>query len=114
VKLNVTYRGLRTEKTVLVTVDNAELPSRTDLRNHSPTGFEWGYEGSGPAQLALAILCDFLQDDQKALEYYQEFKRDIISPIGGQTWTLHSDSITEWYRRKLRENRDNAGKGPVY
>jgi len=21
--------------------------------NHSPTGFSWGYEGSGPAQLAL-------------------------------------------------------------
>ena len=26
------------------------------LRRHSPTGFEWGYGGSGPAQLALAIL----------------------------------------------------------
>ncbi|GAJ01677.1 unnamed protein product, partial [marine sediment metagenome] len=22
--------------------------------NHSPDGFSWGYEGSGPAQLALA------------------------------------------------------------
>ncbi|MBV8269982.1 MAG: hypothetical protein JO252_26975 [Planctomycetaceae bacterium] len=34
------------------------LPLRTDLRKHSPTGFEWGYEDSGPAQLALAILAD--------------------------------------------------------
>jgi hypothetical protein len=32
------------------------LELRLDLFNHSPTGFEWGYGGSGPAQLALAIL----------------------------------------------------------
>jgi len=25
------------------------------VRNHSPDGFAWGYGGSGPAQLALAI-----------------------------------------------------------
>ena len=24
--------------------------------NHSPDGFNWGYGGSGPAQLALAIM----------------------------------------------------------
>lgn len=35
-----------------------ELPLRLDLYDHSPTGFEWGYSGSGPAQLALAILAD--------------------------------------------------------
>ena len=27
------------------------LNPRQELRNHSPTGFEWGYGGSGPAQL---------------------------------------------------------------
>ena len=32
------------------------LDPRYDLRNHSPTGFAWGYGGSGPSQLALAIL----------------------------------------------------------
>ena len=36
-----------------------ELDPRFDLRNHSPDGFEWGYYGSGPAQLALALLCDY-------------------------------------------------------
>jgi hypothetical protein len=43
------------------------LPPRCDLYNHSPTGFAWGYGGSGPAQLALAILADYLEDDAKAL-----------------------------------------------
>jgi hypothetical protein len=36
------------------------LPIRLDLRNHSPTGFEWGYRGSGAAQLSLAILADYI------------------------------------------------------
>ena len=26
--------------------------------NYSPTGFEWGYGGSGPSQLALALSLD--------------------------------------------------------
>ena len=38
------------------------LDLRLDLRNHSPTGFSWGYGGSGPAQLALAICADVYGD----------------------------------------------------
>jgi hypothetical protein len=38
-----------------------KLPLRLDLRNHSPTGFAWGYGGSGPSQLSLAILSDVVQ-----------------------------------------------------
>jgi hypothetical protein len=30
---------------------------------HSPTGFSWGYGGSGPAELARCILIDHLADD---------------------------------------------------
>jgi len=32
---------------------------RLEIRKHSD-GFEWNYSGSGPAQLALAILADFI------------------------------------------------------
>src|SRR5204863_5783137 len=41
-----------------VTMDGALLrPGRSQrVINHSPDGFAWGYGGSGPAQLALAIL----------------------------------------------------------
>lgn len=53
------YRGYRDESgAARVTVNGATLPPRHDLRNHSPDGFEWGYSGSGPAQLALAIVAD--------------------------------------------------------
>ena len=52
------YAGRRQGYAVIVTVDGRPLNPRLDLWNHSPTGFEWGYGGSGPAQLALAILAD--------------------------------------------------------
>ena len=45
--------------------------------NHSPDNFSWGYGGSGPAQLALAIV---LKLTGKA-DGYQDFKWDVIAKI---------------------------------
>ena len=64
--------------------------------DHSPTGFEWGYGGSGPAQLALAILADFLGDDRLALELYQAFKWEVIGKLGHQGWNLTAAEIEDW------------------
>src|SRR5262249_10364987 len=50
------------------------LPLRLEVRAHSPTGFAWGYGGSGPAQLALALLVDATGDAETALQHYQTFK----------------------------------------
>ena len=46
-------------------------------RNHSPDGFNWGYGGSGPAQLALAIM---LKLTGKA-DGYQDFKFNFIAGL---------------------------------
>lgn len=65
------------------------LNPRTDLANHSPTGFAWGYEGSGPAQLSLALLADALDDPARALSLYQLFKRELIARIPqDKEWSL--------------------------
>ena len=93
-----TYRGLRTPdgrcNVVASGVSGREhpLPLRFDLRNHSPSGFEWGYNGSGPAQLALALLADACEDPATALRHCQEFKRDIVAGFG-ETWTLTAKDI---------------------
>lgn len=50
------------------------------IYNHSPDGFAWGYSGSGPAQLALAILLE-LTDKETALRIHQEFKRQLIAGL---------------------------------
>ena len=73
------YRGQRQAGSCVVTVEADGKPEhalnpRLDLAKHSPTGFEWGYSGSGPAQLALALLCDALVDDERAIALYQRFK----------------------------------------
>jgi len=50
------------------------------VRNHSPDGFNWGYAGSGPAQLALAILLEFVSEAE-ALKHYQSFKWRVIAHL---------------------------------
>ena len=87
------YEGRRKFWATKVTVDGRPLRFRRDLRCHSPAEFEWGYGGSGPAQLALAILADHLEDDQEALNLYQRFKWTVIARLPRFHWTLTSGQI---------------------
>lgn len=88
-----TYEGLRRGHHVDVSVNGRLLNARLDLWNHSPSGFEWGYGGSGPAQLALALLADHLGDDEKAVRLHQEFKRKVIASLPHDHWILTSHEI---------------------
>jgi hypothetical protein len=72
------------------------LPARTDLRNHSRDGFQWGYGGSGPAQLALALLCDALNDETEAQDLYQDFKWAVIAKIKEDNWQMPVEVILQW------------------
>jgi hypothetical protein len=97
------------------------LPPRLDLFNHSPTGFEWGYSGSGPAQAALAILTSHLlkkenwppvmaalqmmQEPEKcmgvetheylAVCYHQIFKSRVVANLPHDEWELTEEQINE-------------------
>jgi hypothetical protein len=83
------YSGEIIYNEMVVTVNDSLLPLRLDLRNHSPTGFAWGYGGSGPSQLALAILADYLRDDHTALTLYMDFKWAVITRLPERkVWTL--------------------------
>jgi len=77
----------------VVTVDSKPLNPRNDLRDHSPDGFEFGYGGSGPSQLALAMLVYEYHDESFALEHYQEFKWAVISLIQANEWEMNSEQI---------------------
>lgn len=70
-----------------------ELNPRNDVRNHSPDGFQWGYGGSGPAQLALALCCDVLGDVERARRVYQDFKFRTVARITGDTWEMSAGGI---------------------
>lgn len=78
---------------------------------HSPSGFEWGYHGSGPADLALNVVeavLDALGFEGRrdkcyrgdaffaACRLHQEFKRDFIAPIDEAGDVLPWDAVREW------------------
>ena len=68
------------------------LPLQLGIRSHSPTGFQWGYGGSGPAQLALALLADALGDTELAQMHYQDFKRAFVASWG-DSWSITASEI---------------------
>lgn len=102
-----------------------ELDPRNKVANHSPDGFEWGYTGSGPAQLSLAMLCDHFEhgfdvelgkeiarmygrpvgeglDDHRwkepvqiATRIYQDFKFKVVSSLDTDGWELDSNDVSK-------------------
>lgn len=86
--------------------------------HHSPTGFEAGYQGSGPADLALSIMAHYYgvnhaimqeymktgraaqrEDCERVCHVYQRFKQDFIAPIQigpGQSWLIDGSAILGW------------------
>lgn len=71
--------------------------------NHSPTGFEFGYGGSGPSQLALAILLDLTHDPAVARAYHQKFKWKFIAPMGHPGDEIEAETINDWLEKE-KEN----------
>jgi hypothetical protein len=54
------------------------LPERSQrFWNHSPDGFNWGYYGSGPAQLALAVMLEINNKPNG----YQVLKEEVIARL---------------------------------
>lgn len=89
------YNATRDGNELVVTVNGRELNPRLDLWNHSSSGFECGYTGSGPAQLALAVLADCLEEDRKAVELHQAFKLEVIAKLPRNGWMLTKSEIKE-------------------
>lgn len=77
-------------------------PSRK-VHDHSPTGFEWGYGGSGPAQLALALVLDATGDAEVAERSYQWFKWAAVA-MWGDRWQLTAGEILTWLDQWRRED----------
>ena len=67
------------------------LPEKSqEIINHSPDGFAWGYGGSGPSQLALAICLELYGQD-KATQIYQSFKWDYIANLPDKNFDITLD-----------------------
>jgi hypothetical protein len=73
-----TIQAARWGGDVLVDGDALDLVESLRVWRHSPSGFAWGYAGSGPAQLALAILLRFTDADT-ASRLHQAFKSEHVA-----------------------------------
>ena len=62
------------------------------VRNPSPTGPAWGYGGSGPIQLALAIP-PAGTDEATAERFYQPFPWSVIAPTEAVRWALDAGDV---------------------
>jgi hypothetical protein len=108
------YRGERDKSgTARVTVNSRKLRPRLDLANHSPTGLEWGYGGSGPAQCALAILADALgggkNNDALAVHLHQQFKWEVIAPLDQEKpWEMTEQTVLQIVERLKAEDKDTS------
>lgn len=113
----------------------APLNPRTDLFNHSPNGFEWGYGGSGPAQLALAILADHLASqpaqilaavtgigeewhdgaslaDRVAIRLHQAYKLRCIATLRqGEPFELTTNDVSQFIESEILVNLTSPRAG---
>lgn len=62
---------------------------------HSPTGLEFGYGGSGPADTALNIL-SLVVSPREAWRLHQDFKFEHIATIPREGGRLAMATVREW------------------
>lgn len=82
---------------------------------HSPTGLEWGYGGSGPADTALSILAHHLNEHPTredlrngngfAVKLYQDFKWAFIAGAPAEGFEISEVQIADWLKKQ--EKHDN-------
>ena len=65
---------------------------------HSPTGIEWGYGGSGPADLALSVLLA-LADEQTANALYHRFEHEVLASVPEAGGVLRAANVRGWIER---------------
>jgi hypothetical protein len=110
-----TYIGMRHGGHAIVSVvdDRTRCASMLDPGyrhvTKSPNGFDWGYTGAAPSQLAFAILLDHYGAPGPALLFYQDFKESVVALWNADRWELTTAEI-ESALAKIRILRSRASK----
>lgn len=91
------YTAKRRLSGTRVTVEQENRPdySLPHICRHSPDGFEWGYGGSGPADLALSMLTDAV-GAELAERHYQRFKSQFIASQPFEGFSISSALVQAW------------------
>lgn len=88
------------------------------VTHHSPDGFEWGYGGSGPADLALNVLENALIEMgyqgekikcwkgkcfKLAWNLHQAFKRDFIAGVPPEGMVIPWGDVQAWILERMEK-----------
>jgi hypothetical protein len=90
------------------------LPWRLEEYNGSPTGFECGYSGAGPTQLAYSMIRElgFSKEAASRVVYYvrdrvvAKLRRETQGP--GELWVLDSGVVIDAVMEGLRTAKDSS------
>ena len=87
---------------------------------HSPSGYEWSYDGSGPAGLSLSILADYFGEqptreqldrgEPRCWRLHQPFKWAFIAAAPHAGFRLPERAIAAWLEE--RQEKDDATAAP--
>ncbi len=99
---SMTYVGFRRdgEARVLIGWHDGAAYSLDHVMYHSPTGFEWGYGGSGAADLARSILAH-AAGLKVADAFYMRFKFDVVAKLPREGFRLPESAIIAWLRDQM-------------
>lgn len=67
------------------------------IKRHSPSGLEWGYMGSGPADFALNALLMFTTREI-AERLHQNFKAEFVAALSADGGTIKGVVIRAWIK----------------
>ena len=102
-------RGFFITKSISINGKYIGIGESHSMKYHS-NQFNWGYAGSGPLQLGLAMLLYFFPDVY-ALENYQAFTTDVIAKLPlGKDFDITGAVIIDWALKHDKETL-NVGNG---
>lgn len=82
--------------------ENGTITQLKNVGSHSPTGLNWGYGGSGPADTALSILADCV-GAEVANNFYQRFKQAFVAKWE-ESFEVTDKEIQDWLNRLYAKN----------
>lgn len=86
----------------------AFLPTRSNkVATISANGFEWGYQGQGALQLALALLLETFGSVRTANYWYRQLGAQVVANLAPE-WVLTDEDLKEWYAVVKPENLNNG------
>ncbi|UOO97168.1 DUF6166 domain-containing protein (plasmid) [Halococcus dombrowskii] len=90
-----TYRGGQHNGENIVTAGDDDLDVRSDLSGVNTVS--WGYAGSGPRALAVAILADAYSSDRYAQARGSDLYDSYTSKLStGKSWEIQADELEQY------------------